>query len=134
MVLQLGRTSSACARSILACFNSHQFDLWIASWSIPQTWGQYVIIFVVLVIIAFVTGVASPSLLSTVFSLGYSNVKVLINDFSVLVPFEGLFFFIGLALGFLKAPAFSLRLFNANTLTPVTIPIVMRVTMSNPLA
>ena len=64
---------------------------------------KIVIIFVVLVIIAFVTGVASPSLLSTVFSLGYSNVKVLINDFSVLVPFEGLFFFIGLALGFLKA-------------------------------
>ena len=65
--------------------------------------GITVIIFgVIIVVIILITGLAIPTAFSQLLGFGISALQTIINDFSILIPIEGLFFFVGLALGFWK--------------------------------
>ena len=57
---------------------------------------------VIIVVIILITGLAIPTAFSQLLGFGISGLETIINDFSVLIPIEGLFFFVGLALGFWK--------------------------------
>jgi len=63
--------------------------------------GITLVIFgVIIVVIILITGLAIPTAFSQLLGFGISGLQTIINDFSILIPIEGLFFFVGLALGF----------------------------------
>jgi hypothetical protein len=65
--------------------------------------GITLIIFgVIIVVIILITGLAIPKVFSQLLGFGISGLETIINDFSILIPIEGLFFFVGIALGFWK--------------------------------
>jgi len=65
--------------------------------------GITLIIFgVIIVVIILITGLAIPTAFSQLLGFGISGLETIINDFSILIPIEGLFFFVGIALGFWK--------------------------------